>query len=383
MGLATQVLDYYDDVDRRYLTKVAMAPTALHGVPMHDLSPVEHASLQDSNFGLVVLTKKANILRRFPVNDPGNSWLSSQYFQETHEKLAFPARFIAAKFIKAACDAYAVPASRAVEAYAEKASEDSGITSNLYEEGSAGSWMLRKMAQSETLSKQASEAEIHGRNSLPDEHFAIVVKSPDGSVMRKYAMPDADHVSKAASYFDKYAMQMEPRYRHQFAASVQRRASELDVDISNHVGVNKWASAGWNANVEYHLEQRKSLLPRNIDAHAALDKLAAQAGSANPMAAAEALETFDQVTGLDKYYDRGLSDPYSSVMGKKASAWSADIDGVILTEQHLEKAAASGKLGRYLGESFASQFRKNASAIFDSLPSPQKVLIKQIAFGEA
>lgn len=382
MSLAAQVLDYYDDVDRQYMSKLA-SPADLHGVSMRELSPAEHSSLQDSAFGLVILTKQANVLRRFPVNDPGNAWLSSQYFQNTFSKLAFPARFVAAKFIKQACDAYAVSTSPAVSAYAAQVEQSDAIDSNLFEEETENKWLLHKMAQNELLAKQASAAEIDAVINMPDNQFALVLNNGDGEVVRKYAMPDAAHVKKAADYFDKYAMRMEPKHRHQFAAAVQRRAAELEVDVSNSDGINKWAYQGWNSHIDYHLEQRKSLLPMNPDARSTLDKFAANMRDSEPEVAAEALATFDNVTGLDRYYGRGLHDPYASIMEKTSMAWSADIDGVTLTHEHLMKVASGTKLGQYLGQSFASQFQKNAAEIFDSLPDPQKVLIKQIAFGEA
>lgn len=380
MTLASQVLDYYDDVGRQYISKLASTENIQH-LPMHELSPVEHSDLDDSQFGLIVLTKNANVLRRFPVNDAGNAWLSSQYFQTTHRKLAHPARFIAAKFIKEACDAYGVQASPAVNTYAQKSGDD--VVNNLFQEGSESAWMLRKMAENELLTKQASAVEMDAILNMPDNHFALVYNTGDGETIRKYAMPDAEHVKKAASYFDKYAMHLEPSHRHRFASSVQKRAAELGVDISDSERIEKWASVGWNRHVDYHLEQRKSLLPRNPDAQSALDKLAERFSDTDPMVAAEALSTFDQAAGLDKYYDRGLADPYTSTMGKVAMAWSEEVDGVLVTEDHLRKVAADPKLGRYLGQAFASQFQKNAAEIFESLPTPQKVLIKQIAFGEA
>src|SRR5690606_11725465 len=200
--------------------------------------------LPDSDFGLIVFTKRAAVLRKFPVNDPGNAWLSAQYFHNTHEKLAFPARFIAAKVIKSACDAYGVPASKAVVAYAARAN-DEDIDSNTFVEGSESQWLLRKLAQRELMDKQASAAEINALTEMPNEHFALVIRT-EGGIIRKYAMPDAQHVKIAAQYFDKYAMDLPPEYRHKFATAVRDRADELGVDVSEHKALEKWASSEWN-----------------------------------------------------------------------------------------------------------------------------------------
>jgi hypothetical protein len=316
------------------------------------------------------------------VNDPGNAWLSAQYFDSTYDKLAFPARFVAAKFIKTACGAYGVPTSPRVEAYAARI-EEGEATSNVFVEGSESGWMLRKLAQRELMDKTASAAEVDAILSMPDEHFALVVKAGDGSITRKYAMPDQGHVKMAAEYFDKYAMDLAPEYRHRFAVAVQHRADELDVDVSSNDALCKWAGTDWNVHVHAHLEQRKSLLPQNEGARGVLDKLAASLHETTPPDMAAALQTFDKATNLTRYYDRGLKDPFESTMSKKSSAWSADIDGHIITEADLRKESTIKKIAGYLGETFSQQFAKSPVEIFESLPVTEKALIKQVISGEA
>jgi hypothetical protein len=385
MSLAAAVLDYYDDSQHELMAKVAM-PASVRGVQMTELTPDQMASLPDSEFGLVILTKRASVLRKFPVNDPGNAWLSAQFFHQTHEKLAFPARFIAAKFIKTACDAYGVPSSPRVDAYAVRADDE--ITSNTFVEGSETRWMLRKLAQREFIEKQAEAAEVDALTAMPDKNFALVMRTGDGAIVRKYAMPDDAHVKLAAEYFAEYAMQLPAEHRHSFAANVKARAEELGVDVSDHEALHKWASTGWNQHVIAHIEQRKSLLPRNESARSVLDKLAASLGETTPADAAHALQTFDQATGLNRYYDRGLADPFASTMGsvgdteKKASAWSDDVDGHTITEADLRKLPEA-KLASYLGQSFVQQFSDHPVEVYESLPADAKTLIKQMISGEA
>lgn len=380
MGISSTVLDFYDDNSGHLMSKLA-TPAGLANVPMSVLAPDEHARLGDSEFGLIVLTKQAHVLRKFPVNDSGNAWLSAQYFQQTHDKMAFPARFVAAKFIKEACYAYGVPSSPRVDAYAVRADEE--IDSNVFVEGSESQWMLRKLAQREFIEKQASAVEMNAVINMPDDHFALIVSGGDGEVVRMYAMPDAAHVKVAAEYFDKYAMDLAPEYRHIFAVSVQRRAEETGVNLSNSKMLEKWASQSWNRNVHAHLEQRKSLLPRNQKACDILDKLAASIGDTDTSTMARALETFDTSTGLNRYYDRGLTDPYASVMDKAGSGWSAEVDGDTITEGDLRKITTSNKIAGYMGREFAAAFAKDPIAIFESLPMPEKHLIKQIVDGGA
>lgn len=382
MTIAAAVLDFYDDTKHELMTKIAM-PQSLASLHVAELSSEQHERLPDTDFGLVIMTKRASVLRKFPVNDPGNAWLSSQYFQRTHEKLAFPARFVAAKFIKSACDAYGVPASNAVSAYATRAADEDDIDNNVFIEGAEHRWLQHKLAQHELLTKQASAAEINAMTDAPNEHYALVMRTGDGAIIRKYAMPDARHVKMAAAYFDKYAMDLPPEHRHRFAVSVRNRADDLGVDVSENDLLEKWASSTWNRHVHAHIEQRKSLLPRNDQARAALDKLAGMLHETTPEDAAQALQTIDQATGLTRYYDKALSDPYASTMGKVAGGWSDEIDDHTITEADLRKLAGSSKLAGYLGSDFARQFDANPVEVFEALPTPEKVLIKQVITGEA
>jgi hypothetical protein len=373
-------LDFYDEPGRG-LTKLSL-PTELQGLEFDLLSEADRGRLPDECFGLVSITKHAGVFRKFPLNDAGNSWLSAQSFDANHENMAMPARFIAAHFIKQACKAYGVPSAPRVDAFAASV-EPGDVRGNVYAEGSDGSFFLRKLAQNELLQKQAAAAEFDALVAMPDSHFALVVHTGDGEVIRKYAMPDAEHVDKAARYFDKYAMQLRPEHRQRFASSVKNRAGELGVALPPSGLVEKRASQRWNPHLQTHLEQRKSLLPRNPEARQVLDKLAALVEKTDPEAMAQALETFDHATGLARHYDRALADAWASAIEKQASAWSADIDDHTLTESDLKKVATSGRLRSYLGEAFSHEFAKNPVEIFESLPQTEKVLIKQLATGEA
>jgi hypothetical protein len=231
------------------------------------------------------------------------------------------------------------------------------------------------------MDKTAEARQFNATVNLPDSHYALVVRTGDGEVIRKYAMPDAQHVKMAAAYFDKYAQDFHPDHRRQFAASVVNRADELGVDLDGYRGISKWASNSWNPHVVAHIEQRKSLLPGNVKAASVLNKLAASLAESSPADVAAALETFDNATGLARYYDRGLADPYASAMGKVAEEWSDDSDGQTLTKSDLDKAISSGKLEGYFGEAFVKQLKESPVEIYESLPAPEKLVIKQVALG--
>src|SRR5579871_4198956 len=192
MGAQSSGLDFYDDTSGELMMKLS-APAEIQSAPVHVLSDEDRSQLDDRAFALVTITKQGSVKRSFPVTDPGNAWLSAQYFTANHEKLAFPARFIAARFIKEACSAYGVPSSPIVEAYASRVpDDDSG--SNTFVEGSERRWMIEKLAERELMEKESQAAEMNALLHLPDGHFALVVHTGDGETIRKYAMPDAETV---------------------------------------------------------------------------------------------------------------------------------------------------------------------------------------------
>lgn len=375
MSLTGQIIDLYDDSNYSGLKKLGSAGS--YG-DTHILEPEEHQSLPDNQFGLIVLTKRANILRKFPLNDEGNVWLSAQYFDMNSHKLDDVQKIAAATNIKHACDAYEIDPPSSILKFAQ----DKQI-GNVVSETGEPNWFRAAMLDSvrQELTKTAS-AEINARLEMPDNCYALVYDN-DGEVIKKYAMPDENHVKIASAYFKKYAMDLNPEHRHQFASKVLNRATELEVKLDDTGHLEKWASPHYSEYVDWHIEQRKSLLPRDPDSCEVLDKLASLRDTTTPTMFAEALGKFDELTGLDRYYDRGIKDPWESTMGhEKTASWSEDIDGVVITEADLKKVASSGKLKSHFGETFNSQFQKNAVQIFESLPDPEKTIIKQMATGE-
>lgn len=374
MPIPGQVIDFYDDTQKTYLTKMASELEPWGGQEV--LQPDELGKLVDDDFALVVMTKNANVVRKFPLHDDMHVKLASMYFDETHDSLSPTEKVCAATHIREACDAHGIEAPQSVAKYAAD-----GFFSNVVIEGTKTPWdaEIRKHA-SEELTKSAS-LDINARIEIPDSHYALILDN-DGDVIRKYAMPDEGHVKIAAAYFKKYALDLHPRHRHMFAENVLRRADELDVDVDTST-LSKWASETWNHNVDTYLEQRRGMLSPDSDASDMLDKLSSLRNQATPDVFAEALYEFDKKAGLDRKYDKDIPDPWATSMGtEKTSSWNADVDGETITVDDLTSAANSDKLRSHFGETFQSQFKSHAISMFDSLPDADKIVVKQIAKGQ-
>jgi hypothetical protein len=330
MRIHSQVLDFYDDATREGLQKIA-APGELGGLAITVMSPHDLRQLHDDQFGLLVVTKEASVLRKFPVHDAAHSYLAGQYLGMNMHKLATPARIIAAYHVKLAADSYGVRVPATVAEMA--AAYPEGMEGNTFVEG-------RDPYEPE-LDKQAS-----------------------------------------VRWFEEHVEEMDPSQRHGVAMGILKEAHVAGL-MPESMPLLKYASTSWNPHLEAHLLQRKSLLPRDEAARATLDKLASQTGSSDPEEFARVLDAFDTKTGIDRYYGRGLADAYDSTMGMDKQAWSDEIDGETITKDDLVKAAARPSFKSFFGETVKNAFVRDPVTIYESLPTPNKALILQISRGLA
>jgi len=370
MPIPGHVVDFYDDSDRRYLRKMAQDLGPWRGAEI--LSPSQIGDLQDDDFALVVITKTAEKIRKFPLHDEAHIKLASMYFENTHDNLSPAERVCAATHIREACDAYEVETDPSISKYAAD-----GFFSNIIDEGIHNGY--EKYAAFE-MTKEASR-DISARMEVPDDQYALLLNN-EGDTVRKYGMPDESHVKIAAAYFKKYARDLSPEHRHMFAENVLRRAGELNVELDTSY-LNKWASGEWNQSLPYHLNERRVLLDGNDDAIDVLNKLSSLSDSTDPDTFAGALHEFDKQAGIDGQYGKRVTDPWESSMSpQKTAMWNEEVDGETLTGEDLKSAAKSDKLRSHFGEAFQNQFKSHAIEIFNSLPDPDKVVVKQIAKGQ-
>ena len=120
--------------------------------------------------------------------------------------------------------------------------------------------------------------------------------------------------------------------------------------------------------------------------HPILDKLAAAIEVTPPSVMAEALAEFDGNTGLDNYYDRHVADPYWSVFGPsleetKVAEFVWEEGAERCTGSDLEYLATNHRklIEDQFGSDVADAFAKDPVAIFESMPTPQKIILARAA----
>lgn len=368
MALVHQIIDFIDDVDRTlFKVAAASAPQELRTAKI--LSSEDRELLPDENFALVLHTKEAHQLKKFPITDQANTWLSCQYFEKTSEQLPFVAQKVAATNLKRACLVYGLPVSSGIDKLAS-----SEIYGNRYDE-------MKNMKED---SHHSRTPQFQSLESDGSEHFFALGE--------RYPMPNEDLVKRAASYFkDHYREFADAEDRATYASNVLARADELGVTLEKTAGtlLQTYSSESYGDSVDAQIRMRSDLLSHKPEMSHALAKLAQHRQTTEAPVFAKALYLFDKKAGLTKYYDGYLSDAFKSTFGsfnKTASAgyrWEDEQSGSSIDGELLSQAAEDKyeKIKTYFGSTLADSFKKHAVAIFDSLPLDAKTTIVKIAKG--
>ena len=348
--LANQVLDAHDDAERATLKKLAK-----FNPKINMLTNDEVANLQDDDFALTIITKRASKLNKYPVESHDSTWLSNQYFNEHCYKLPKEAAEVAAHNIKIACEKFNIAPTPAVASMAKEAD------SNIYYERD----IIER--QDKTLAADLTK-------------FAQVREIGDNYTFAQYAFPTLSHVKLANIYFNEHHDKMPVEYRHKYACSLQRRAGELGETLKGKI--TKYASNAYNAHVDAHLISRKTLV--NDKFAEALDKLASMKEKLQPIEFANVLHAFDKKANLEKYYGGYLVNPYEATfatqVNPKAIYKSASHS---LSEDSLSKAVTEkyAKIKEYFGKDIADVLKKEGMPVFESLPNDAKEIIAGIVDG--
>ena len=203
----------------------------------------------------------------------------------------------------------------------------------------------------------------------------------------KYPLDNLVQIKRAAAYFDEYGKRMRPEERREYCINMVKSASAIGLEVSDEA--RKYAAAGYapKAEIKVAMDARRSALvdEKHIQV---LDNIMSKQASVGPGEFCEALRTFDEITGLNYYYDSYVPDPYWSTYGfRKTAAFTETIGNDSVTEEQLKalvspgggSGAAMGLLKKTFGDEFTDEFRKDPIGIFRSMPRDQKTYIMRLA----
>lgn len=362
MALINQVIDFADDAGKALLKDIA-ASTPDFVKTAVAMTPETRQSLDPAQFALVMRTKEAHELKKFPINDKANTWMSCAYFQKTAEQLPYVAQKVAATNLRRACTIYGIEVPELISKTASDA-----VTTNRYDE---------------VLSRHEDQQKVSITKTASDgsEHFYALGE--------RYPMPSPEFVKKAAAYFQHYHREFATAEdRHEFASNVLARAKELGVEFED-TGLRKYASSAYGDSVKQHLRIRAEYAAKNPEYAEAYVKLASKIDDVDAETFAKTLNLLDKKAGMDRYYDSKISDAFSATFGnsfeKQAGyRWEDESSGLSIDGKELKKMAEQkhDRVKALFGPSLADEMKKHAVEIFESLPKDAKETIVRLAKGE-
>lgn len=324
-SLGGRTYDFLDDLGFKLLAGSPYFEKVAH-LPIGDPSAIP--GLEDSQFGVVFLTKKGETIRKYPVNDLPNTVLANVYFEMTHEKLPPEAKVAAATKIKEASGLFGMKPLPAVEKFAADATLESNYIS------------LDKVAES-----TAGSEDILGH--LHEEYVAN---------RERYSRDE----------------------RKKLAAAMAPAAEKFGFEV--HEDLRPFALKDPVVDQEALFMQcahRKRLLPDHPEAMGLLDELIEKRATFEPKEVVQLLETFDRQFGLEGRWERDL-EPYGVLMEKVAmSVYPVDPCGDGFSTQEVKDFVASNGelLEKMFGKDFAAKVKKDPEAIW-RLPGASRRFVK-------
>lgn len=198
----------------------------------------------------------------------------------------------------------------------------------------------------------------------------------------RYPVDSFEQVKTAASYFKEHEVTFDPKDRRTYCVKLAARMNELGIKITPEIA--KYAAAGYGDSVAAFVNFRKHYVTE--DFHPVLDTLLEKQAYVKPETFADALEAFDRSQYLNYRWDGEIPDPYSSTFGTTMAKiaedeWRWDQNGVRVCEGDLDNLATNGRhlVKRTFGDKFADEFCKSPKTFFESLPTPNKLVLGRLA----
>ena len=354
MSYRTTSLDFYDDQG---------ALLKRNSPERGDLPPFvkeARATSQDDHpdqFALVMV-EKGNVLKKFATADAGNTWLSAIYFSENRHKLPEEAQKVAAANLAEACAHYGIDLL--------KGESEVPAESNIVDmDGLLPP--IQKVASVKT-----------------DIEYAI--ERADGT--KTYPLDNADSLAAASKYFSLNHGSFQPRERREFSVKVASVSNRFGLPVSEEI--EKYAGADYSLGVDEQLAVRYHILREQdspLAEREALMKLAQEMYSVEAETFADLLSSFDESTGLDRLWDKDIADPYAATFGmSKIAKGDEPAPATFTVGTKTVTTDALGALARepaqvkeHFGVAVSTAFAKNPVAIFQSMPTPQKLVMANLA----
>lgn len=354
--------------------------------------------LPDHAFAVVMLDGD-RCMRKFACTDKAHTAVNVMYFQENQDHLPPEAKIKAASNLKSACEHFGLDVPRWLEKSAAPKKRliktdgaDVSVSVGQHKEADISGGPMAPHSARPNRAKMASMMEdpyVLFRSAPTrverSTYDPAVCALDDG----RLPLEDFNQVKEAMDFFDRHGRELHPRVRHDMCVKIASRADQLLVpvpDVIRKYGSLTYATKGM---LEAGVQTRRQVWADLSDDRAAPDMLGLlmeKRASMEPGEFAEALSELDVVTGIDRYWDGGIMDPWLTTFGLNKSAsekgdwrWSQGTE--YLTEDQLRKLTADNPeiLKQKFGDTMAKGLSGNPTTVFDSLPLDTKRVIARLA----
>lgn len=209
-----------------------------------------------------------------------------------------------------------------------------------------------------------------------------VEKKAQYLLLGEYPVDTYDQVKMAQEYFLENWREFEPVQRREYCSKLASRMEDISMQVPQPI--SQYASESYGADVDRYVSARKDYVAEDL--HPVLDSLLNKKAHVNPDTFAEALQEFDKIAGLDRFWDSRLHDPYRSTFGVSLTKianddWVFTDLGLHIDESDLVRLSRKkiSLVRDQFGEDFAERFIKHPKRAFDTLDKDTKVICARLA----
>lgn len=256
------MIDIHNDENLEILTKIAAEE------PLPDFVKQADASLMATPSELPKEAFALESKRLYPMFDKASAWVSSRYFTKCADKIPEPTRSVVGGKLKKACDIFGVKWPVAVK-----------------------------------------EPEM---TKLAESDYAMVEKHEDNTVL-KYPVNTKESTERSVEQFGSECALYPPEWRATTAEKLLKKASEFKINIHPSSPVHSYTCRTKSPGTVKMALSLRARFTRSPEFATLYRDLIEKSAQEDPDTVVEVIGLLDKSSGLSKFWDNGIPDPYLSV----------------------------------------------------------------------
>lgn len=369
MNVRGIILDAYDMLSAKQVTSEDMEKVALDNKESVHTQEDIYRQI-DRDFGLILVFKNGDKLRKFPLNSKTNVTFSMNAFKKNKHKLPDAAKRMAAIRIVAACDRYAMDCDDDVKAIAKGAIDDG----NYYHVSEDMMQMLSGMAD---IKDEKKTDDVQAPNEAKEASWGID-ETINGVSVRKFPLRTKQQVEKAINRFPKMSSKLLSKYAFSFADNIIKKADILDVKIPSDSPIFQYTNQSYSPLFKMAMRARIAYSNAKKSSPRPYLSLLSKSASLRPRDVAIILEGIDMNKSFHHRYGVSFPSAIDSVMDKSAMEYNTG--DAMVSMSRLREAISNHRaiFEEHFEKDLLDDLERNTDTVFKSLPAPVRQLIGRI-----